>query len=335
MVPPVTVLLPLYQHGDTIGAALASMLAQTYTDLAIHVLDDGSTDQGPQVVADVAAGDPRVRLFRFDHRGIVVTLESGLAAVRSPFVARMDADDYSAPRRLEMQMAAMAADPQLAAVDCQVELGGCQITGGGMRQYVDWVNGLLSWGSLRDALFEEAPLVHPATVLRTEALREVGGYQESAGPEDYSLWLRLVGAGWRLGKVPETLFTWADSPGRLTRVDPRCTREAQLALKVRMLPELVPGVRAGVQVWGAGPTGRRLMRQLAAAGIPIVRIYDFAKRLLGRELFGAPVVSLYDLPAHPSPICLVALGRRPAKERVREFMGHHQLKCWEHFLFVS
>ena len=333
--PSVTVLLPLFEHGDTIGDALASIQKQTFADLAIHVLDDGSTDCGPEVVLAAAARDPRVRLTRYEHRGIVATLEAGLATVQSAFVARMDADDHSAPHRLERQLAVMAADPGLAAVDCQVELGPCEITGGGMRQYVEWVNGLLEWESLRDALFEEAPLVHPATLMRTAAVRGVGGYQVGPGPEDYSLWLRLVGDGWRLGKVPEFLFTWRDGPGRLTRTDPRCSRDAIMELKVRMIPELLPTVRSGVQIWGAGPTGRRLMRRLVAAGIPIVRVYDLAPRLIGRELFGAPVVSLHEFPRNPTPICLVALGRRAGKAQTRDFMRQHQLNSWEHFLFVS
>lgn len=334
-VPLVTVLLPLYQHGPTIGAALASMQAQTMAELAIHVLDDGSTDHGPEVVSAAAGDDPRIRLFRFPHRGIVATLREGMASVESPFMARMDADDLSSPLRLVRQLDALAAAPELAAVDCQVRLAGSEVTGAGMQQYVDWANGLLDWVALRDALFEESPLVHPATLVRTEAVRGVGGYLEGEGPEDYSLWLRLVGAGWQLGKVPEFLFTWADPPGRLTRTDPRCSLKAIMGLKVRMLPELVPAVRNGVQVWGGGPTGRRLMRRLQGAGIPIHRIFDIDPKLIGRELHGAPVLSLYDLPQHRRPVCLIALGQRRAKRLAREFLSQHDLQSWEHFLFVS
>jgi len=334
-VPPITVLLPLYQHGDTVGDALVSMQAQTLTEISIHVLDDGSTDDGPDIVAAAAALDPRVRLFRYPHRGIVATLQDGLSTVRSPFAARMDADDISAPERLEHQLAALVASPTTAAMDCQVHIAESGITGAGMRQYVEWANRLLSWEALRGALFEESPMIHPASLMRTEAVREVGGYLEGEGPEDYSLWLRLVGAGWRLGKVPQYLFTWSDPPGRLTRVDPRCSLRALMGLKVKMLPDLVPGVRDGVQVWGAGPTGRRLMQRLRQAGIPVVRIFDIDPRLLGRELHGAPVTSLYEFPSHSSPICLIALGQRKAKALAKDFLVQQGMVSWEHYLFFS
>jgi glycosyltransferase involved in cell wall biosynthesis len=333
--PLVTVLLPLYQHGYSVGAALASIQAQSVGDMAIFVLDDGSSDEGPARVAAAATLDERIRLFRFPHRGIVATLSEGLAAVQSPFVARMDADDLAAPLRLERQLEMLNLAPEMAAVDCQVEIAHSEVTGAGMRQYVKWVNSLTEWTVLRDALFEESPLVHPAALMRTDAVRAVGGYVEGDGPEDYSLWLRLVGGGWRLGKVAERLFTWADPPDRLTRNDPRCSLNAIMDLKVRMLPELLPEVRDGVQVWGAGPTGRRLMKRLRSAGIEVMRIYDIDPNLIGKELHGAPIFSLYDFPAHSSPICLVALGQRKAKALVADFLRQNQLVAWQHFLFFS
>jgi hypothetical protein len=334
-IPLVTVLLPLYQHGPSVASALASIQAQSITDLAIYVLDDGSTDEGPEIVAEAAIRDERIRLFRFPHRGIVATLSEGLEAVQSAYMARMDADDLASPRRLQRQLEMLKLSPDVAAVDCQVEIAQSEVTGAGMRQYVNWVNSLLEWRALRDALFEESPLVHPATLLRTEAVRAVGGYVEGVGPEDYSLWLRLVGAGWRLGKVPECLFTWADPPGRLTRNDPRCSLDAIMDLKVRMLPELLPAAQEGVQVWGAGPTGRRLMKRLRTAEIPIRRIYDIDPKLIGRELHGVPIFSLYDFPSYSSPICLIALGQRKAKSVAADFLQRHELAAWTHFLFFS
>ncbi len=334
-VPLITVLMPLYEHGDSVGSALQSMLKQTVGRLQVVVVDDGSTDGGPEIVAGVAEQDARVTLIRRSHQGIVAALQAGLDRIVTPYVARMDADDWSAPERLARQLELLTSEPSLAAVDCQVALAAGPTTGYGMKRYVSWVNGHGDWNAMRNHLLEESPLVHPASLMRTEALRAVGGYVDGPWPEDYALWLRLVAAGYRLGKVQETLFTWSDPPQRLTRTDGRCTAEAHLALKVAILPRLLPEVRAGVQIWGAGPTGRAWHHRLLEAGIPVLRIFDVKAGLIGTERHGAVVHSVDDLPRHPRPICLIALGQPKAKALTLQFLTEHGLKPWEHYLFVS
>ncbi len=333
--PLVTVLMPLYEHGDTVARAVRSMLGQSLENLRVLVVDDGSTDDGARQVAQLAARDSRLALLRRSHEGIVATLQAGLERVKTPFVARMDADDWSAPDRLALQLELLASDPGLAAVDCQVELAPGATTGYGMKHYVSWVNSQCDWPTIHAHLLEESPLIHPATLLRLEAVRAVGGYVDGPWPEDYSLWLRLVAAGYRLGKVPRPLFTWSDSPGRLTRTDRRCTQESHARLKVAMLPELMPTVRSGVQIWGAGPSGRRLQRSLQEAGIPVLRIYDVRAGLIGSQRDGVPIHSVYDYPRFTAPICLVALGQPRAKALTMQFLRDHGLQPWEHFLFVS
>jgi glycosyltransferase involved in cell wall biosynthesis len=333
--PELSVLMPLYQNGGTVVRAAESILGQTCRSLELVVVDDGSTDDGPGRVGELAARDSRVRLVRRPHEGIVAALNHGLEACRAPWIARMDADDWSHPERLEAELALLRSDPRLAAVDCRVDLEASAVTGRGMHDYIGWLNGLSGWEGIRNGLFEEAPLVHPATLLRRTAVEAVGGYVQAEEPEDYSLWLRLVEAGWRLGKVERTLFRWADLPGRLTRTDPRCAPRALATLKARMLIRVRPDLRKGVQVWGAGPTGRRFMGHLRRAGVPIARIFDIDPRLIGRDLHGAPIHHHEELPRFRDLPCLVALGQRKAKALATGWLRDYGFTAWSDYLFVA
>jgi hypothetical protein len=132
-----------------------------------------------------------------------------------------------------------------------------------MRAYVAWQNTLLDHAAIVREIFVESPLVHPSVVMRTKALRALGGYRELDGPEDYDLWLRAHARGLRFAKLEDVLLRWRDSSSRLTRADPRYAPERFMELKLAALAE--GPLRGGreVVVWGAGPIGKAWARRLA------------------------------------------------------------------------
>jgi glycosyltransferase involved in cell wall biosynthesis len=111
----VTVIITTYNYGRFIQEAIQSVLAQTATaDLQIIVVDDGSTDETPDVLARVK--DPRVELVRTANRGISGARNEALARARGDFIAFLDGDDRWAPHKLEYQLEVMRSEPDMAAV---------------------------------------------------------------------------------------------------------------------------------------------------------------------------------------------------------------------------
>jgi glycosyltransferase involved in cell wall biosynthesis len=116
--PRVSVLLPCRNSGRTLEVALRSMLAQTFTDFELLLLDDGSTDESAAIVLHF--NDIRIRVFSDGmHRGLTWRLNQGVSCARGQYIARMDADDVSFPRRLEMQVAYLDQHPQIDLVGCR------------------------------------------------------------------------------------------------------------------------------------------------------------------------------------------------------------------------
>src|SRR5262249_41208944 len=161
-------------------------------------------------------------------------------------------DDVCHPDRLRAQKARLDAHPALSVLGTRVRLLGEARDNQGMRDYVDWLNGLLDHEAIVRDLFVESPLAHPTVMMRAEALRALGGYRSFDGPEDYDLWLRAHAAGLVFGKLPEVLLDWRDAPARLSRTDPRYAADRFRAVKLAALERGALANGRPIVVWGAG-----------------------------------------------------------------------------------
>jgi glycosyltransferase involved in cell wall biosynthesis len=99
--PAVSVVMGVFDGAPWVGAAVASLLEQTLADLEVVVIDDGSTDATPDVLASIR--DPRLRIERCARQGLTRALNRALDLARAPLVARLDADDLALPERLARQ----------------------------------------------------------------------------------------------------------------------------------------------------------------------------------------------------------------------------------------
>src|SRR5262245_9577002 len=102
MAPAVSVIMPSYTYGRIIEGALASVLKQTWSDLEVLVIDDGSADDTDAVVR-AHLHDRRVRFHPVEHAGVAAARNTGIRLARAPLLAFLDADDEWLPTKLERQ----------------------------------------------------------------------------------------------------------------------------------------------------------------------------------------------------------------------------------------
>ncbi len=219
--PTVSVLMPVYNGGRYLRPAVASVLAQTFADFELLAMDDGSSDDSAAVLNGYASADPRVRVVSRPNRGLVHTLNEGLALARGRYVARMDADDVCRPDRLAKQVAYLDAHPDCVLV--------------GSRVLVTDPDGL-PIRHMADERTHEAidhahlnrgwPVVHPAVTMRLDAVKRVGLYRDPYNTlEDTDLFLRLAEVG-RLTNLPDVLLEYRQHFGSVTHT--RAARQHEL-----------------------------------------------------------------------------------------------------------
>jgi GT2 family glycosyltransferase len=306
-----SVVLPYRDAAATIVAALESVLREDIVDEVIAV-DDGSRDDGFSLANSVQ--DTRVVHVRTGGLGVAGALRAGLERAQGTYIARMDGDDTSHPGRIAAEVAALERDASLAVAACRVEPTG-EVTDG-MRAYVAWQNAIVTRDEHARAIFVESPVCHPSTTIRRSALEAVGGFRDAPWAEDWDLWLRLDAAGYGLAKVEETLFSWRQCPGSVTRRDPRCSVERLREARARYLAPRLSSMQRPIAMWGAGPTGKRLARELERHGVRTSRFIDIDPRKIGHVRRGVPVIDRRHVDREHTIV--VAVGARGARDLVRE-----------------
>jgi glycosyltransferase involved in cell wall biosynthesis len=316
--PRVTVLLPVRNAAPFLDRALGSVWRQTFRSLEVVVVDDGSTDRTPDILARHAARDNRLRRVPAGpESGLVAALNQGLAEARGTYLARFDADDLCHARRLEAQVGLLRANPHVVVAGCQVASFPRRTLGLGYRLYDAWANGILTPEAHWRERYVESTLPHPSAMMRTEELLALGGYRQGAWPEDLDLWLRVHASGGALQKVPEVLYYWRDHPGRASRIDARYSRAAFVRLKAHHLAHDPWRAGRDVVIWGTGPIGRQFGRGLREEGVPVVAYVDVDPAKIGRSRGGVSVIAPRDLPRFSSVAVLAAVGARGARQLIR------------------
>lgn len=202
--PAVSVVMPLYNVQRLLPSALDSVLAQSFADFEIIAVDDGSRDATLQILRQYQARDARVKIITRPNTGIVGALNDGLAAAKAPLIARMDGDDLCLPERFARQVAYLREHPRCVLVGSQVLL----IDGDGDPICPHHLTRFTHADIDHAHLHRGWPVIHPAVMMRAEAVQKVGGYREQyKWLEDTDLFLRLAEVG-ELANLPEVLLKY-------------------------------------------------------------------------------------------------------------------------------
>jgi glycosyltransferase involved in cell wall biosynthesis len=212
----VSVVMPIRDGEGFVVEAVESVLGQTLAELELIVVDDGSTDSTPRLLADAARGDPRMRVLTQAAGGLTPALNAGCALAQAPVIARMDADDVALPDRVERQLAYLHEHLDVAL------LGGGVVLVDEQGREFDREPG-------HAGLSDRNGLVHGSVVMRTDAFRALGGYRLDQS-EDYDLWLRFEECH-GVAALPEPVIRYRFHPGQFSVT--KLERQALGALCVR------------------------------------------------------------------------------------------------------
>ena len=203
----VSVVIPVHNGEKYLAQAVESVLAQTYRDFELLIVDDGSTDGSRAVMDHYARRDVRVRILCQENRGVSAAGNLGFEEARGEWVARLDADDIFLPDKLQRQIAFTRQHPDVRIVG----------TLGYFINRTGRVIGLVnSDGPFTRTEFEKMAgrgepvfFVHSSTLMHRQTVLALGGYREQfVQAEDIDLWLRMAEKGHLLLKMPDALLLY-------------------------------------------------------------------------------------------------------------------------------
>lgn len=242
--PAISVILPVYNAEAYVREAVESILAQSFTDFELIIINDGSTDGSGAILRELAALDARIVLVERPNGGLVSALNKGLEIARADLIARMDADDVSMPERFALQHARMVQEPELAV------LGSFMRNMDKIGNIIGLDKYLLTPKATARHVERGCPVAHATVIMRREAVLKAGGYRKAfSHAEDYDLWLRMIDLGYAFASLPQPLYNrrWhgANVSAVHCEAQERSTALARLAHRVRKvgLPDPFEGVK--------------------------------------------------------------------------------------------
>lgn len=215
--PRVSILMPVYNVAPYLREAMDSILAQTFLDFELIVLDDCSPDNSAEILDTYT--DERIVRYRGEKNvGLSNVLNVGMAMARGELIARMDSDDISTPERLATQVAYLDAHPEVDLCSCGMELFGAK--------QETWVRETNVEDVKITALFH-SPILHASSMWRREAFERVGlrFLQEMVPAEDYDMWTRAMAAGLRLVNIPQVMYLYRIHPSQATTQTDKTARK--------------------------------------------------------------------------------------------------------------
>ncbi|MGZ5443013.1 MAG: glycosyltransferase family 2 protein [Thermoanaerobaculia bacterium] len=215
--PDISVVLGVFNGGETLAATVESILDQRDVSFELVAVDDGSRDGSGEMLERYAARDPRMVVIRQENRGLTRALRRGCEIARGRLIARHDAGDLSHPRRLALQQELIERDATIAFVSCWTRY----IAAGGEELKVEYgdvadeqpiaiLDASKPWGVIG------GPTSHGSVIMRREAYERAGGYREEFYfGQDWDLWYRLAAIG-RFAVRQQVLYTMRVTPGSIS-----------------------------------------------------------------------------------------------------------------------
>ncbi len=227
--PLVSVILPMYNAEKTIAECLDSIIRQTYTNMEIIVIDDGSTDNSVEIVKNYT--DKRIKLYRYKHN-YIANLNRGFLHCNGKYIARMDADDKMCPTRIRKQVDVLENHPNVSVCCSVMKKYGCT------KNVKYGRNGVIP--NLKIRFLRGNFLAHPTIMLRKSILQEGFKYKKTyIYAEDYKLWVDMALKDVVFYNIPEALVEYRRSKSQVSYLYNEQQRMVAWLIRQELLETLI------------------------------------------------------------------------------------------------
>lgn len=248
----VSVIMSVYNCGERFIQALKSIEKQTYNNWECIICDDGSKDETYNKLIEYTKRNPKYTIIQNKkNEGLASSLNNCLKFCTGEFIARMDDDDISYPERFEKQIDFLNRHPEIAFVSSSADLyDGTSVFGR---------RNLHEFPAKRDMVYG-SQFIHPATMFRADILNAVNGYRvskETRRGQDYDLYMRLYGKGFKGANLLEPVFRYTEASRNLKQRNLK-TRFEEVKIRyfgykaMKVLPWAFPFIFKPIVAWAVG-----------------------------------------------------------------------------------
>ncbi len=283
--PLVSILIPMKNTAVFLPECLDSILAQTYTNWELLIVDDHSDDASYDIVNTYTQQDSRMTLLTNKGNGIISALQTAYAASTGEYLTRMDSDDVMLNNKIE-SLTHTLQNKGLGFLSVGlVHYFSSLPLGQGYQNYADWLNDLTLKASNFKDIYKECSIPSPCWMTHRHDFDRSGGFTPHIYPEDYDLAFRFRKIGLQIAPVKEIIHHWRDYPSRTSRTDEHYADNQFAALKIHHFLDQDYDSKMDLILWGAGHKGKKLASLLLEKNIPFQWFCNNHKKI-GKEIYG-------------------------------------------------
>ena len=328
----ISIVLPFKNTARYLSQCLESIMAQTYINWELLIVDDNSTDDSYQVVSMFAEKDKRIKLLRNEGNGIIDALRTAYKNAQGNFITRMDSDDVMHNEKLNMMHTDLKNNGKghiaLGLVKYFSENG----VGQGYKAYQDWLNKLTRTGKNFSEIYKECVIPSPCWMVYRSDFEKCDGFRSNIYPEDYDLAFRFYKHNMRCIPSEQVLHYWRDHQNRASRTSKHYAENSFIELKINYFLKLDYNKKKPLVVWGAGKKGKKIARLLSKSGVEFEWLCDNHKKI-GKHIYDIRLRHFNDLNSFKEPNVIVAVANLKEQKDIRDILNQNEINLNEDCYF--
>ena len=304
-------------------ACLDSIVAQKYQNWELIAVNDHSTDRTPEILAEYAAKDSRIKVFHSDRPKLIPTLQVAYRQVSGTLINRMDSDDKMPDYKLELLVSEWEKYGKGTVI-----AGGTEHfvdegeVGDGFRRYERWLNDVARRSAHYEEIYTECVIPSHCWIIHKDDFDAVGAFDPEIYPEDYDLCFRFYRHGLKVVGIDSILHFWRDRSNRISRTWDEYKDNRYFDLKLRFFYELDRNRERPLVLWGAGRNGKDMAKLLQANNDTFHWVCD-NERKIGKDVYDVRMEHFESIPTLNNPQIMIVVASPDGKKAIRE-----QLNAW-------
>jgi len=331
--PLISILVPFKNTETYIGECLDSVIAQTYDNWELVIVNDNSEDNSYSIVERFAYEDKRVKLLNNPGNGIIEALRYAYGNSKGQLITRMDSDDIMTPDKLDILKNSLLEFGKGHIAIGQVHYFSENGIGPGYKKYEEWLNSLAISGNNFSEIYKECVIPSPCWMLHREDLDIIDAFEPDRYPEDYDLAFRCYSKGIKSIPCNSVLHHWRDYSNRTSRTHPHYAQNHFIDIKLHYFLKLNYDPSRPLVIWGAGNKGKTISKLLIEKEIPFHWICDNPNKI-GRDIYGKYVLDINYLKQLDSPQSIITVANSQAQQDIRKYMiSYNRRPMVDYFFF--
>lgn len=319
--PLISIIMAAKDTAPYLPQCLDSILAQTYPNWELIAVNDHSTDSTPEILADYAKKDSRIRVFHSERHLLIPTLKEGYPHIRGTLINRMDSDDKMPDYKLQIML------------DAWLEHGKGTIVAGGTQHFVDegqvgdgflrydrWLNSLARNSCHYEQIYRECVIPSHCWLIHKDDFDKVGAFEPEIYPEDYDLCFRFYQAGLRVIGIDKVLHFWRDRLERISRTWAEYKDNRYFDLKLKYFLKIDREAPRPLVLWGAGRNGKDLAKLLLAKGQMFHWVCDNENKI-GKDVYGIRMEHYEVIKTLDNPQIITVVASPAGREEIAFTLG--------------